>query len=141
MSLEISPTISIPLNELNFRFDRSSGPGGQNVNKVNTKVTLWWDVTSSAALPEPVRERFIERYRRRLTNEGQIVVRSQRFRDQGRNVADCMEKLRQMVIEVLNPPRQRKATRPTHGSKLRRRESKEQRSQKKQRRKRPDRDW
>ncbi len=104
--------IEIPLREFRFGFSRSSGPGGQNVNKLNTKVTLHWNVERSPALPEDVRRRLVARYGRRVSRDGNLVLTSQRFRDQGRNVGDCLEKLRSMIEEVARPPRSRKPTRP-----------------------------
>jgi ribosome-associated protein len=118
--LEVNRRIRIPLRELSFSFARSSGAGGQNVNKVNTKATLRWSVADSPSLPEDVRERFLARYRRRITREGDLVLTSQRFRDQGRNVADCVEKLRALLLEVATAPRRRRPTRPTRASRERR---------------------
>lgn len=110
--LVVDERIRIPLRELRFDFARSSGPGGQNVNKVATKAVLHWDVARSRALPESVRERFVVKYRRRISKEGELVLQSQRFRDRGRNVAACTEKLRQMLLEVATPPKRRRPTRP-----------------------------
>lgn len=138
--LEINRKIAIPLRELQFTFARSSGPGGQNVNKVNTKVTMHWAVRSTPSLPEDVRERFCKKYSRRINNDGQVVIHSQRYRDQGRNVADCLAKLRGLILEVSTPPKRRKATRPSRASKERRIRQKKQQSQKKQMRGRPRRD-
>ena len=135
--LVITDNLAIPLQELDFTFSRSSGPGGQNVNKVNTKVTLHWSVESSPNLPEGVRERFLAQFRRRINRQGQLVITSQRFRDQGRNVADCMEKLREMVMSVRFAPKPRKASRPTRASKERRLRSKRANSEKKRGRKPP----
>jgi len=130
--LEINARISIPLKEFQFTFARSSGPGGQNVNKVNTKVTLHWPVTETESLPPAVRDRFQARYPRRITREGQLVVTSQRFRDQGRNVADCLSKLREMILSVATAPKSRKATKPTRGSRERRLKNKRHKAEKKQ---------
>jgi ribosome-associated protein len=130
--LEISPQISIPLKEFQFTFARSSGPGGQNVNKVNTKVTLHWPVNETASLPPAVRQRFLESYPRRINREGQLVLTSERFRDQGRNVADCLNKLRDLILAVATAPRKRKPTKPTKGSRERRLQNKRQKSEKKQ---------
>lgn len=130
--LEVNSRISIPLKEFQFTFARSSGPGGQNVNKVNTKVTLHWPVTETDSLPSAVRERFVERYPRRINREGQLVVTSERFRDQGRNVADCLNKLRDLILAVATAPKRRKPTKPTKGSRERRLQSKRQKSEKKQ---------
>jgi len=134
--LVVTPRLKIPLREFRFTFARSSGPGGQNVNKLNTKATLRWPVLRSGSLPEPVRKRFLARYRRRVTAEGDLLITSQRFRDAGRNVADCLEKLRQMLAEVAVAPKVRKATRPTRASVRRRLEDKRKRSRKKQSRRR-----
>ena len=135
--LVVNSSISIPLKELNFTFSRSSGPGGQNVNKVNTKVTLHWPVAESPSIPEPVRRRFLERFPNRINSEGEVVLASQRYRDQGRNVADCMNKLREMLAQAATAPRKRKKTRPTRGSKERRLREKKAASEKKQRRASP----
>ncbi len=127
----------IRLKDLRFSFSRSSGAGGQTVNKLNTKATLRWEVARSQSLPEDVRARFLERYRRRITADGELMLTSQRFRDQGRNVADCLEKLRGMLAAVARPPRTRKATKPTRSSVERRLSSKHRTRLKKQRRQRP----
>ncbi len=129
--------IEIPLREFSFSFSRSSGPGGQNVNKLNTRVTLRWDVARSPSLPESVRRRFQSRYARRITQEGELVMTSQRFRDQGRNVADCLEKLRVLLEDVAEAPKPRKRTRPSKASVQRRLKEKRARAQSKQRRRRP----
>lgn len=134
--LVVTPTISIPLREFEFSYARSSGPGGQNVNKVNTKVTLHWNVRDSESLPEAMAERFCEKYARRINKEGQVVITSQRFRDQGRNVADCLSKLRDLLLEVeATPKRRRQRTRPTAAAQRRRLEDKRRQSEKKARRK------
>ena len=135
--LIVNDEIRVRLREFRFSFSRSSGAGGQNVNKLNTKATLRWEVTHSQSLPEDVRARFLERYRRRITADGELVLTSQRFRDQGRNVADCLEKLRGMLAGVARPPRPRKATKPTRSSVERRLSSKRRTRAKKQRRQRP----
>src|SRR5438093_10330945 len=101
--LVVSDQLQIPLKELSFSFARSSGPGGQNVNKVNSKATLRWNARESSSLPADVRERFLARFGRRLTQLGEIIVVSQRYRDQGRNVADCLAKLRAMLSAVAVP--------------------------------------
>jgi len=138
--LSINSKIKIPLREFEFSFSRSSGPGGQNVNKLNTKALLRWSIRSTPSLPPGVRERFIEKYKRRITGDGDLLITSQRFRDQGRNVADCLAKLRDMILTVEAAPKYRKKTKPSRGSKVRRRKAKELNSQKKQRRKPPSRD-
>ena len=129
--LAVNDKIQIPLRELDFSFSRSSGPGGQHVNKVNTKALLRWDVANTPSLPEEVRERFMQRFRRRITGDGHLLISSQRFRDQGRNVADCLAKLTALILEVATPAKRRKPTRPSAGSRKRRRQEKELQSQKK----------
>ena len=135
--LVITEKIAIPLRELTFRYSRSSGPGGQNVNKVNTKVMVRWPVTASETMPEDVCQRIRTVYHRRVNKNGELVLTSSRFRDQSRNVDDCLEKLRSLVREVASPPRARRTTRPTRASKRRRKKDKQHQSQKKSRRKRP----
>lgn len=132
--LAVNSRIQIPLREFEFTFARSSGPGGQNVNKVSSKATLRWPVLTSPSLPEDVRQRLIARHRRQITTSGELIITSQRFRDAGRNTADCLEKLRQMLAEVAKPPTRRKPTKPTRGSVQRRLQTKRQQSQKKRQR-------
>ena len=135
--LVVNERIRIPLREFQFDFTRSSGPGGQNVNKVATKAVLRWPVARSRSLPDDVRERFMARWRRRITRDGELVLQSQRFRNRGRNVADCVEKLRRMIQEVAPPPRRRRPTRPTRGSVERRLEVKRRSAGRKRLRTRP----
>ncbi len=129
MDLEITPSIKIPDAELHLSFARSSGPGGQNVNKVSSKAVLHFGVLSTPSLPPDVRQRFLEQYRSRLTNAGEIVIHSEEFRDQPRNIQACYDKLRQMVLSVLRPPKKRRATKPTRGSKVRRLNEKKRRGE------------
>jgi ribosome-associated protein len=135
--LVISQRLQIPLSELNFTFVRSGGPGGQRVNKVNTKAVLQWNVAQSPSIPNTVRQRLIEANRRRVNRDGVLLLTSQRFRDQGRNVADCLEKLRGIVLQATQVPKARKATRPTTASRRRRLEGKRQQAAKKRMRRRP----
>ncbi|MDA7979530.1 MAG: aminoacyl-tRNA hydrolase [Pirellulales bacterium] len=134
--LSVNDKIQIPLRELTFTFVRSSGPGGQNVNKVNSKAVLRWRVTQTRHLPEDVRERFLKQYARRITSEGDFVLSSQRFRDQGRNVGDCLAKLRDLILTVAVAPKRRKPTKPSRAAKARRLKQKKEQGEKKQRRKR-----
>ncbi|MEZ6060392.1 MAG: alternative ribosome rescue aminoacyl-tRNA hydrolase ArfB [Planctomycetaceae bacterium] len=135
--LTVTDTIQIPDTEFSFSFARSGGPGGQNVNKVNSKAILHWNVTQSPSLPQAVKERFLERFRRRLTTDGILVLNSQRYRDQGRNVLDCMEKLRALILEAAVTPKKRRPTKPGKGAQQRRLQNKRQQSEKKQSRRRP----
>ena|SRR5271157_1511368 len=130
--LIVTRQLQIPLAEFEITFARSSGPGGQNVNKVNSKAVLRWAVRSSRSLPEAVRERFLQKYAHRLTTEGDLLVTSQRFRDAPRNSQDCLEKLRAMLLGVVHPPKRRRATRPTRGSVERRLQGKRRQSAAKQ---------
>jgi len=132
--LAINDRLKIPLKEFRFTFARSSGPGGQNVNKLNTKALLRWAVMQSPSLPEPVLRRLLSRHRRRITSEGDLLVSSQRFRDAGRNVADCLQKLRLMLAEAAVVPRPRKPIKPTRASARRRLDLKRRQSQKKRQR-------
>jgi ribosome-associated protein len=138
--LTITSTISIPDEDLRFTFSRSSGPGGQNVNKVNSKATLHFAVRTSPSIPDGIRERFLQKFGSRLTNDGDIVITSQESRDQPKNIDSCLEKLRQMILEVLHPPKKRRPTKPSKGSKRRRVEAKKRRSQVKEGRKKGFRD-
>jgi ribosome-associated protein len=130
--LQITTNIAIPDDELQFSFSRSSGPGGQNVNKVSSKATLRWAATASRQLPPGVRERFLSKFGSQLTKDGDLVIYSQEFRDQPKNIEACREKLRAMIAQVVTPPKKRRPTKPTKGSKVRRLNDKKSRSQLKQ---------
>jgi ribosome-associated protein len=130
----IPPNIHVADDELKFTYVRSSGPGGQNVNKVNSKAVLRWNVAASPGVPDAVRARFLQRFAARLTEAGDLVITSQRYRDQRRNEEDCREKLQAMVTVVARPPKRRKKTKPTRASIERRKEQKRETSHKKQRR-------
>ncbi len=138
--MDITRTLTIPDEELQFSFARSSGPGGQNVNKVASKAVLHWNLALNSSVPSEVKDRLRAQQPGRLTSEGEVVIQSQRFRDQAKNIDDCREKLREMVLAALHPPRPRKATKPSRGSKLRRLEAKRQQSQRKLQRRKPGRD-
>lgn len=136
-SLEVNDRIQIPLSEFEFVYSRASGPGGQNVNKVSSRVQLRWIVAGSSALPEAVAERFQRLHRRRINADGVFQISSQRYRDQPRNRTDCLEKLALLVEEAARPPRKRKKTRVPRRAIERRLSEKKKRSEAKQRRKRP----
>lgn len=139
--LIVHEELRIPGREISLSFVRSAGPGGQNVNKVNSKAVLRWNVAASLNLPFAVKARFLKRFASRINQNGELVLSSDRFRDQPRNVADCYEKLRQLIVTVLTPPRKRVKTRPSRGSVERRLQQKRSGAEKKQRRRyRPERD-
>jgi ribosome-associated protein len=135
--LVISERWAIPAAELEISFARSSGPGGQNVNKVNSKAVLRWRAADSTALPDDVKQRFLQSYAARLTREGAIVLSADEHRDQLRNLTACRERLRQLVLAVATPPKTRRPTRPTKGSQQRRLQTKRLRSQRKADRRSP----
>ena len=121
-------SITIPEQELVERFVRSTGPGGQNVNKVATAVELRFDIAQSPSLPEAVRERLLSKRDRRVTTEGVLVISAQRFRTQERNREDARERLAAFVDSGLRAPKPRIATKPSRASKERRLDAKRERS-------------
>ena len=127
-TLEIEGRLSIADDEFAWRYARSGGPGGQNVNKVASKATLIWNVATSPQVPEDVKRRLAMLYPRYFTSDGVLLVTSQRHRDQDRNRADCVDKLRAMLIHALHVPRPRKKTKPSRGSKLARLRAKKHRA-------------
>lgn len=126
-----------PINEFEFTFARSGGPGGQNVNKVSSKAILRWHVVDTPSLSDDLRARFLEKFANRITVEGDLVVSSQKFRDQTQNIQECIAKVQQMIDDVANPPKERRPTKPTAASKERRVETKRQTSAKKANRGKP----
>jgi ribosome-associated protein len=132
--ISVSSRITIPESELRFSFARSSGPGGQNVNKVSSKATMHWDAVNTPSVPDDVKQRFLARFKSKLTTQGEIVITSQESRDQPKNIQLCLDKLRNMLLEVLTPPKKRRATKPTKGSKVRRLDAKKNKAQTKQNR-------
>ena len=137
--MDVADGLHIPDEELVFTFARSGGPGGQNVNKVASKAVLRWSVAANTSIPPAVRDRLRQQHTNRITVEGELVIQGQRYRDQPRNVEDCLERLRAMVTQAQHPPTPRRATKPTRGSKRRRLEDKRANSERKQQR-RPDAD-
>jgi ribosome-associated protein len=128
---------AIPESELELSFARSSGPGGQNVNKTETKATLRWPVATSRALPADVRARFLRAYATRITLEGVLVISSQRHRERARNIEECREKLAAMLRAVATPRRRRRPTRPGRGAVEARLEAKKRRARAKRERRAP----
>jgi len=116
----VTPRITIPGDELAFAFSRSGGPGGQNVNKVASKVELRWNPATSAVLSADDRAWLIERLRSRLTSDGTLIVTSTATRDQLKNRDDATSKLALIVRAALDRPKPRRATKPSRSAKRRR---------------------
>ena len=127
--IPITPTISIDESELEEQFIRASGPGGQNVNKVSSAVQLRFDAGHSPSLPEEVRARLVKLAGRRMTEDGVLVIEAKRFRTQGRNREDALERLVELIRSATEAPKPRKKTRPTLASQKRRLESKQKRGE------------
>ena len=121
-------TATVPLREIHFRASRSGGPGGQNVNKVETKVEVWWSLDESPALTPAEKARLRASLGRRIGADGSLRVVSQKFRSQSRNRAAAVERLRALVADALRPRKSRRATRPTASSRESRLESKKRRA-------------
>ena len=126
--MRITDDIVIDERELEERFVRASGPGGQNVNKVSTAVELRFDVGRAMSLPAAVRVRLARLAGRRMTDDGVLVLRAERFRTQERNRQDARDRLAGLIREALHEPKRRIATKPTRSSKARRLEGKSRRS-------------
>ncbi|MBK7974092.1 MAG: aminoacyl-tRNA hydrolase [Deltaproteobacteria bacterium] len=123
----------IPEAELSVAFSRSGGPGGQNVNKVETRVEIRYALDRSEALAPAAKARLRALAANRITKEGELVIVSQRYRSQPRNLDDARELLRELILEALRPPpRPRRPTKPSRGSKERRLKEKALHSAKKQ---------
>lgn len=124
----ITPGISISEAEIKEEFIHSSGPGGQNVNKVATAVQLRFDVENSPSLSDEIRGRLIRIAGRRITADGILIIEAKRLRTQSGNRRDAMDRLVDLVRQAVYPPRSRRKTRPTRASKERRLEAKRRRS-------------
>ncbi|MFC1938159.1 alternative ribosome rescue aminoacyl-tRNA hydrolase ArfB [Chloroflexota bacterium] len=122
--INITRTITIDESEIQEYFVRASGPGGQNINKVATTVQLHFDVANSRSLPEEVRKRLISLAGNRVTKDGILIIDARRFRTQGRNREDAIDRLVELIRNAALRPKIRRKTRPTLASKIRRLESK-----------------
>jgi ribosome-associated protein len=137
-SLEITPTLRVPLAELEYRASRSGGPGGQHVNTSSTRIEIWWDIARSPSLSEDQRALLIERLETRLDSAGRLRLVSAGSRSQLRNREDVTSRLRAVIADALKVRKKRKPTRPTKAAKAARLEAKRRRGSIKRERRRPD---
>jgi ribosome-associated protein len=132
--LDVTRGLSIPGRELSWSAVRAGGPGGQNVNKVSTRVELRFDPAQTRALSAPVRSRLLRLAKGRLDAEGRIVVSSDQTRSQARNLELARQRLRELLLSALREPKRRRPTRPTQKSRARRLDDKRREGEKKARR-------
>jgi ribosome-associated protein len=114
--LELTENFSIPEEELEFSFIRSSGPGGQNVNKSSTAAQLRWNIENTKAFDEKTKLRLINRLSFRITKHGDIIIKSDTHRSQERNVQDCLDRLKELILEHIKVPKKRVPTKATVSS-------------------------
>ena len=136
--IRISDVITIPAGELRVSFVRSGGPGGQNVNKVASKVQLRWTPAASTAFSDADREWLLKKLASKLTAEGDLIIASNLTRDQGRNRVDAEAKLGAAVAAALVRPKKRRATKPSRAARERRVDEKKARGQIKKGRRLPE---
>ncbi len=137
--LQITPALSVPLAELDYRATRSGGPGGQHVNTSSTRVEVVWDVAASPSLDDAARARLLERLATRLDSAGRLRLVSSGTRSQLQNREEVTERLRDIVATALVVPKARKRTKPSRAAKARRLDTKRRRSEiKRTRRRRPE---
>ena len=118
--VELAPGVTAAESAIRIQYSRSSGPGGQNVNKTSTKAVVRWNVRGAPNLRDDVKALFLARFASRVTTAGDVLVTSDRYRDQPRNLEDCITKLRAMLEEVAVAPVPRKPTRPGRAARERR---------------------
>ena len=133
--IRVTDSIAIDEREIQQAFVRSSGPGGQNVNKVATAVQLRFDVANSPSLPDDVRQRLVRLAGKRITERGLLIVEASRFRTQERNRKDAIDRLVNLIRKAAEKPKARRRTKPTLASRQRRLEAKRRQSQAKRLRK------
>ncbi len=128
--IKITPEITLKLTEVKFSFLRSAGPGGQNVNKVNTAVLLKFNI-ADATLPESVKIRLNQQYASRISTAGELIIKADRFRTQLKNKEDAIQRLVALISKASQPRKKRIKTKPSKAAKLKRLENKKQHSAKK----------
>ncbi|MBO9665329.1 MAG: aminoacyl-tRNA hydrolase [Bdellovibrio sp.] len=127
--------VGLFFHEFDFTYARSRGPGGQNVNRTNSAAILRWNLLNTQAFPENIKARLIEKLQNQLTDDGDILIRSEEFRDQDQNRSSCLKKLQALLQKALFVPKKRVATKPTRSSVRKRLDSKKRQSETKANRK------
>ncbi len=127
--INLTQEISLDENELEFRYMRASGPGGQNVNKLDSAAQLRFDVVHSPSLPDYVRIQLVQLAHNRITADGILVIEAKRFRTQEQNRKDALDRLVNLIRRAAEPPKVRKKTRPTKAAMRRRLEEKRRRGE------------
>jgi len=135
--LIISNTLSIPSKELEFTYVRSSGPGGQNVNKTNTCAVLKWNIVNSRVLTQPLKERLVKRLFHRISKAGCLIIKSDKFRHRERNTSECKERLKKLILTYSKVPKKRKPTKASKASREKRLKLKKAHGKTKELRKKP----
>ncbi len=135
--LDIGRGVEIPSSEIDMSFSRSGGPGGQHVNKTETRVTLRFDVANSPSLPEEIRAKLLKRLASRLTNDGELLISADKHRERPKNLSEARRRMREIMAAALVEQKKRTKTRPGKGAKRRRLADKKKQSEKKAMRKAP----
>ena len=138
--LVITDKITLPGSDLDWTAVKSSGPGGQNVNKVASKIELSFDFESSVAIPDSVKDRLRVLAKNQMDAEGRVFIKSEKTRDQGKNLADARQKLKEVVLKAMEVPKTRKPTKVSKTQKVKRLTAKKKTGAKKAARKKPSRD-